>query len=119
MSRFETFAVMGVVVLALIVLAIQRKDRDKAKPGDASKIISGHKVIRRPWPEPLVGDGLRILERDNDPSGVQAVPLTVVDAAAVDGALSEQKGPLELDPNELADRLRKLRTQFGELRGRL
>lgn len=90
------FVILGVAVLAVIALAIQRKDRDKAKPGDASKIVySGVKIIRRPWPEPLTGDGLPIWERDNDPSGVDAVPLTRVDTAAVDGARAEERGPLE------------------------
>jgi hypothetical protein len=33
--------------------------------------------------------------------------------------MSNEKGSVELDPNELQDRLRKLRTEFGEFRGRL
>lgn len=32
---------------------------------------------------------------------------------------NDQKPPVQLEPNELADRLHKLRIQFGELRGRL
>jgi hypothetical protein len=33
--------------------------------------------------------------------------------------MSNEKTSVEVDPNELHDRLQKLRTQFGELRGRL
>jgi hypothetical protein len=33
--------------------------------------------------------------------------------------MSPQNTPSNLDPNELTDRLRKLRTQFDELRRRL
>jgi hypothetical protein len=33
--------------------------------------------------------------------------------------MSNEKGSIELDPNELQDQLRKLRTEFGEFRGRL
>lgn len=32
---------------------------------------------------------------------------------------NEHTAPVQLDPNELADRLQKLRAQFLELRGRL
>ena len=95
MNRFEMFVILGVAVLAVIAMAIQRKNRDKPKPGDASKIISGQKIITRPWPEPLIGDGLEISDRDNDPSGVEPVPLTRVDAAAVEGARAEERGPLD------------------------
>jgi hypothetical protein len=33
--------------------------------------------------------------------------------------MSNETASVELDPNELRDRLHKLRTQFAELRGRL
>ena len=33
--------------------------------------------------------------------------------------MSNEKGSIELDPNELQVQLRKLRTEFGEFRGRL
>jgi len=33
--------------------------------------------------------------------------------------MAETRGDVELDPGELAERLRRLRKRFGEFRGRL